>query len=75
MKIKNAFYAFVTTSDILVGAIFTEEIPVLHLFSTLFLVIDVLKGSYKEKLSAEMLKANFSSVSMVLFALTHSPDA
>jgi len=43
MKIKGAYYSFVTTSDILVGAIFTQETSVLSVYSTLYHVIDVLK--------------------------------
>lgn len=56
IRVRDALYAFVTSSDVLVGAIITEEIPILHIYTTLFLVMDVLKGAVKEGLSAEKLK-------------------
>ena len=40
--------------------------PVLYIYSTLFHVVDVLKGSYADGVSAEKIKANFASVELML---------
>ncbi|CAD8112881.1 unnamed protein product [Paramecium primaurelia] len=65
IRIKDALYPFVTFSDIIIGAIVTEEIPVLQLFATLFLILDVLKASFPNE-SSEKLKQNLHSIGIML---------
>lgn len=66
IHIKDALYAFVTTADILIAAVVTQEVPVLSIYAILFHVVDVLKGSYSDGITAEKLKSNFYSVELML---------
>jgi hypothetical protein len=56
MRVRGAFYSFLTTSDVLVGAIFCEETAVLSVYSTLYHVVEVLKEGFKDQLVSEKLK-------------------
>jgi AP-3 complex subunit mu len=65
IRIKDALYSFVTFSDLIVGAIVTEEIPVLQLFAILFLISDILKASFPNA-SSEKLKENLNTIAIML---------
>ncbi|CAK91642.1 unnamed protein product (macronuclear) [Paramecium tetraurelia] len=68
IRIKDALYPFVTFSEFIIGAIVTEEIPILQLFATLFLILDVLKASFPNE-SYESLKQNLPSILIMLDTL------
>ncbi|CAD8190721.1 unnamed protein product [Paramecium octaurelia] len=68
IRIKDALYPFVTFSEFIIGAIVTEEIPVLQLFATLFLIQDVIKASFPNE-SSEILKQNLPQIVIMLDTL------
>ena len=62
IKIRGAFYAFITSSDILIGAILSEETAILSVYSTLYHVLEVFKEAFKDQFVSEKLKQNYSSI-------------